>query len=591
MKTEKQKTDPHKHFLCQWLALALALLVVGGIIVTTLYREHRHIEKRERERLAAQAKVIDENLGRQLDGVYHALVGIRKELPPWDGKGGMLSANRYLRVMADGMPGVRTILITDAAGKIIASNRENVIGQNISYREYFQALLNNPDPATLHISPPYTSLLGKFVITTGIMIPGAKGVFAGVVAASLDPEYFAILLGSVLYAPDMWTALAHGDGKLFLRVPGNNDLAGLDLARPGTLFTRHMNSALQATLFTGSVPPGGEQRLMAQRTIRPGKVPVDKPLVVAVSRDLAALYAGWRREAFGKVALFMVLVLAMVSALYFYQRRQRKFETISAGVVEELLQAKEAAVCANVDKSRFLATVAHEFRTPLSILASSTDILDRYGERLNREERTVQHDRIRNAARRMSDLVDSVLSFNRVAAATPQNGPVAVDIGKLCRDIAEEVKTIRCNGHEFSVTISADCGTALLDETLFRRVVENLLTNAFRYTPAEGAVSLNVNRESGRLLVVVTDSGIGIPKEDQNRVFEAFYRSRNVELRLGLGLGLAIVHDALLHMGGTITIDSSIGRGTTMRAEIPLVDTPDSTPVKQDKETPSSTQS
>ena len=462
MITQPQKPYPQKALLFPRLALGLALLVVGVIIVYTLYQEHGRIEQRERERLATQAKVIDENLARQLDGVYRALEGIRKDLPLWKGNKGLELASLRLRALADAMPGVRTFLIADATGQIVACNWEQLIGRNIRDRDYFQASLNTPDPATLHISPPYKTLLGTFVITTGLMIPGPKGEFAGVVAASLDPEYFTILLGSVLYAPDMWSALAHGDGKLFLRVPESKGLAGLDLARPGTLFTRHIKSGRQATLLTGSVPPAGEQRMMAQRTIKPGNVPMDKPLVVAVSRDMSALYADWRREAFGKGALFGVLVLAMMSALYFYQRRQRKFEAISAGIVEELLQAKEAAVSANGDKSRFLATVAHEFRTPLSILTSSTDILDRYGDRLNRLEIIQQNDRIRTAARRMSDLVDSVLSYNRLAVLSPQNDPVVLDVGKFFWKLAEEVNSICSKGHEFNLTIADDCGTVII---------------------------------------------------------------------------------------------------------------------------------
>lgn len=554
------------------LVLGLALLVVGGFIVYTLYQEHGRIEQRERERLATQAKVIDENLTRQLDGVYRALQGIRKELPFWAGTQGTDLANVRLRALADAMPGIRTFLIMDANGTVIACNREQVIGQSVSQRDYFQVPLKSQSKSTLFISPPFKTILGNFVINVALMVPGPQGKFAGVVSAALDAEYFTILLGSVLYAPDMWADLAHGDGKLFLRVPERGGgVAGLDLSTSGSLFTRHLKSGRQTTVFTGSVPLAGAERLMVQRTVRPDIVPMDKPLVVAVSRDMSALYADWRREAFGKGALFGVLVLAMMSALYIYQRRQREFDAISARHLEELLQATEAAVTANGAKSRFLMTVAHEFRTPLSLLSSSTDILDRYGERLSKEESVQQHDHIRNAARQMSGLVDSVLAFNRMEARNIPNNPAMLDVWRFCHGLVDEIRASCSRGHIFHAVIAEECGTVLLDEVLFRRVVENLLTNAFRYTPDGGTVSLQVMRENNRLRVIVADSGIGIPEEDQKRVFEAFYRCRNVEAHRGLGLGLAIVHESLVHMGGMITINSSIGAGTTMSVEIPLV--------------------
>lgn len=563
MKTLGQKLQ--NELFIPRLALALALLVVGGVVAFNLYGEHGRIEQRERERLATQAKVIDENLARQLDGVFLALESIRKELPLWTGKKGLEEANRHLTSMTDGMPGIRTIMITDTTGTITACNRPQVLGQNISYREYFQAPFKSRNVSTLHISPPFRTVLGKFVINVSLMIPGQKGGFAGVVSAALDPEYFSILLDSVLYAPDMWAALAHGDGKQFLMVPDREGMAGLDLAKPGSFFTRHQDSGLSANVLTGTVYATGDERLMALRTISPSSVPMDKPLVVAVGRSMPALYANWRREAIGKGALFAILLLSTTCALYFYQRRQQKFAATSARYLEELLHANES-------KSRLLATVAHEFRTPLSLLTSSTDILDRYGDRMSKEERSQQRDYIRKASRQMSALVDSVLTFNRLEGHGPPQVPVMVAIRHFCHNLAEEVKAVCCSGHTFSVTIDEACGTALLDETLFRRIVENLLTNAFRYTPAGGTVSLQVSRVHGRLRVVITDSGIGIPEADQKRIFEAFYRCRNVEARRGLGLGLSIVHEALLHMGGTITVESSPGTGTTMQVEIPIID-------------------
>jgi signal transduction histidine kinase len=147
-----------------------------------------------------------------------------------------------------------------------------------------------------------------------------------------------------------------------------------------------------------------------------------------------------------------------------------------------------------------------------------------------------------------------------------------LDIGDLCRSIAAEVETVWCAGHEFIVSLAADCGTAVIDDILFRRILQNLLTNAFRYTPTNGTVSLHVYREKDMLLLEITDTGIGIPEEDQALIFDPFYRSRNVEGRRGLGLGLSIVREALSQMGGTITMTSTTGKGTAMLVKIPVVD-------------------
>ena len=237
---------------------------------------------------------------------------------------------------------------------------------------------------------------------------------------------------------------------------------------------------------------------------------------------------------------------------------------------EELLQAKELAESATQAKSRFLSIVAHEFHTPLHLLNISTDILDHYGERLSTAEKQELHEQIRNASRQMTTLIDSVPTFNRQEKATYLPAPVLVDIPNACSIISDEVNKAWNDNHDFHVYISSECGKGLLDETLFRRLLENLLTNAFRFTPAGGRVSLNVSRQSDRLNIEVSDTGIGIPEEDQKKIFEAFYRSSNIDARRGLGLGLSIVSDALRALSGSITLSSSVGEGTTFRVELPV---------------------
>ena len=237
----------------------------------------------------------------------------------------------------------------------------------------------------------------------------------------------------------------------------------------------------------------------------------------------------------------------------------------------DLRQTLEVARTANVTMGRLLRTVAHEFRTPLGLLICGIDILDRYWDRLTSEKRLEQNERIRSAARQLTNLIDSVISYNQSGRESPGNLPMLLGVRESCRVIAAEVETVWGAGQTFNVEIAADCGTALLDELLFRRVLENLLTNAFRYTPADGTVSLHVHREKNRLQLEVIDTGIGIPEDDLQLIFEAFYRSRNVEERRGLGLGLSIVQESLAQMGGTITVTSSIGAGATMAVEIPGV--------------------
>jgi signal transduction histidine kinase len=255
----------------------------------------------------------------------------------------------------------------------------------------------------------------------------------------------------------------------------------------------------------------------------------------------------------------------MVTDVSELKQTQRQLSELN----EQLTQRIEEAELANRSKSRFLATVAHEFRTPLSLLTSSSDILDRYDERLSSVERAQQLAHIRSAAEQMATLVDSVLTFNRLETTESLNIPSELDVANFCTTLAEEMRLAWCSGHSFSVEIDDSCGSAFLDAQLFRRILENLLSNAFRYTAAPGNVSLRIARIGELLHMTVADSGIGIPAECQEQIFQAFYRGSNVEARRGLGLGLSIVHEALSHLHGTIVVDSNIGTGTIMQVTIP----------------------
>ena len=153
---------------------------------------------------------------------------------------------------------------------------------------------------------------------------------------------------------------------------------------------------------------------------------------------------------------------------------------------EEVRRAKDEAVAADEAKSKLLSTVAHEFRTPLSLLQSSLDILDRYGERLNKEQRREQDKYIRSASRQLSILADTVLTYRTMAADALRGAPEPCDIRELSLAIADETRAAWSAGHDFKVNVALEGDVLLLDALLFRRILENLLANAFQYTPPVG---------------------------------------------------------------------------------------------------------
>ncbi len=308
----------------QWAILCIALLTLGGVVASTLFHEHQQIRAQESERLAIQAEIIEKNLVPQLRLANRIIEGILRNLPAWRAEqDGFKRANRELQVINDNVIGIRPILIIQADGTVIASSNQTLVGMNFSEREYFKTAAQDPDPRIFHVSSPFRTVLDTFVISLFRTIQGPHGEFDGIVIVSAIPEYFATLLDSVRYTPDMWTSIAHGDGKLFLRSPDGPGFAGMDLAKPGTYFTRHLASGRSANVFEGTSTLTGERRLLALRTIQLTTPPMDKPLVVAVTRDLLALFAPWRRSLYMQAALFGLISIFSPLVLLIVQRWRR----------------------------------------------------------------------------------------------------------------------------------------------------------------------------------------------------------------------------------------------------------------------------
>jgi len=322
----------------QWLELGMALIILGGAIAFNLYLEHGRAATREQDRLAVQARVIAENMERHLASASRALEGVRSDFLHWKESSGL---QLRLKAITNAMPGIRTMSVLDAEGTIFASNRPELIGNNFSYRDYFQAAQQHPNPDMLYVSPPFKTVLGASAINLTRVISGPRGEFAGIVTATLDPEYFRTLMASVLYAPDMWDAIGHGDGLLFLMVPEREGLQGMSLAQPGSLFSQHRDSGQVATVLSGRVYATREVRIMAQRTVHPDTLKMDKPLVVAVSRDLGMVFQPWRHDALMQAGLFVLIAVISLVGLYAFQGHQRKFERQAAEAAAALQQSAE----------------------------------------------------------------------------------------------------------------------------------------------------------------------------------------------------------------------------------------------------------
>lgn len=236
----------------------------------------------------------------------------------------------------------------------------------------------------------------------------------------------------------------------------------------------------------------------------------------------------------------------------------------------ELLSALANERELNQIKDSFVSMVSHEFRTPLEVILSSSNILDRYLDRLSPARRKNQLSAIRKAVGRMSDLIEEVLTIGKFNAGRMTCSPSPVDILDLCRRLVVEVETAASREGCIQLETTDQEGEAWADERLMEHILSNLLSNAVKFSPAGSKVKFDVARRGDSAEFSVEDRGVGIPYEDQGRLFTAFHRGNNVGQVSGSGLGLVIVKRCVDLHGGTIAFHSIPGQGTRFIVTLPL---------------------
>ncbi len=221
--------------------------------------------------------------------------------------------------------------------------------------------------------------------------------------------------------------------------------------------------------------------------------------------------------------------------------------------------------------NRFSADASHELRTPLTVLQGELESMARSSSNLPIEIRDTIGSALEET-QRLAKIVENLLAISRLEAGEARKQLERLDFAELARSTSDQMRLLAeeknihldCNGGEH---VEVDADPARL-----KQVVVNLLDNAIKYTPERGKVSISVVKQDSRAVLEVEDNGIGISADDLPHVFERFYRADKARSRQmgGTGLGLSIVRSICLAHGGRVTVNSTEGRGSLFRVELPL---------------------
>ncbi len=235
---------------------------------------------------------------------------------------------------------------------------------------------------------------------------------------------------------------------------------------------------------------------------------------------------------------------------------------------EQLSQALEAEKELNDMKSRFVTMASHEFRTPLSTILSSISLINKYSAGENSEKIDKHVYRVKSAVTNMTLILNDFLSAEKL-----QEGKVFLrkeehNFQNLCNEVLSEINGILKQGQKV-IYEHQGLQDAVFDKQMVRNILLNLISNAMKFSPEGKNITVKTSITPKELIISVKDEGMGIPKEEQEHLFERFFRAKNVTNIQGTGLGLNIVGKYLEAMEGNIVFESEIDKGTTFVITIP----------------------
>ncbi|NET49386.1 MAG: HAMP domain-containing histidine kinase, partial [Merismopedia sp. SIO2A8] len=220
-------------------------------------------------------------------------------------------------------------------------------------------------------------------------------------------------------------------------------------------------------------------------------------------------------------------------------------------------------------KSQIIATVSHEYRTPLSTILAAATTLEQHSDHLKPARQTRFLQMIQEKARHMTTLTDQMLVMHQCELNQSKFEPSPMNVLQFVADLVDEHRNMVSNAYDIVLTVSGKTSGFWGDAGLLRLAIDNVLSNAIKYSPNGDRIDVRLTGSATGVQIAIQDHGIGIPRDEQATLFQSFTRGTNVRMIPGTGLGLAIVKACIDLHGGDISLESDECQGTTVLLSFP----------------------
>jgi two-component system NtrC family sensor kinase len=555
--------------LLQWMmAASLALpIALFGFASRVSYISNNDIADRQIERTLDVAhehalKVL-ETIDRSLSEINEIVRGI----PDQDIISREPALHLRLKQVAGSLPQMKSAWIFDAQGHALVNSLASPPpAVDFSDRDYFKA----------HIDTDIGMFIGN-TLTPRVPYQGAAffsvsrrrltddGSFAGVIQASVLPEYFENFYARIGSDPGSFFALGLTDGTVLARFPAVDHELRLDRNGP---IGKKIASSPRAGLITVSSPADGIERRVGYQRL------AEYPVYVSAGLETSAIRSRWlttmsQHLIFGVPAtalLFLLLAMALRRTQHLHAEAARRMEAEEALKHGQRLEAL----------GQLTGGVAHDFNNLLTVIRSSIDLLQRPNLAAERRQRYI--DAISNTVDRAAKLTAQLLAFARRQTLKPE----LLDVGKCVESLRDMIGTLTGSPIEIVTRLPEETCFIYTDAGQFEAALINMAVNARDAMNGEGRLTIAVNpvtdipgpaehlkSPQGFVAVSVQDTGVGIPREQFGRIFEPFFTTKDVGQ--GTGLGLSQVFGFAKQSGGEVIVASELGKGSTFTLYLPRV--------------------
>ncbi|MEA3194895.1 MAG: hypothetical protein QOD26_3228 [Betaproteobacteria bacterium] len=484
-----------------------------------------------------------------LDGHVAAVRALARHPLVARGRGGE-DLNAFLRQVAADYPDWQALVVVDAGGRMVA-NAVDGPAFSVDDRPYFQQAMRSGKPV---VSP---ALLGRRTGQPIVIIAAPLEGGQGALIVPLPTERFTASLMAKIGSPLVDLTIVDSDRQALIQA----DAASKELTR---LEGPQVSAMLEGKTGAEIAPFRDKSSLIAYAPVS------NYGWGVMLTEPAVTAFAPARRQVLERGAVLAV-ILAVVGALGW--TLAGRLSTAYQNAVQARAEAERLSgdlKRALHARDEFLAAASHDLRNPLSTIQSAAELLERSVDEPSMRDRLKScADHIQSAAKRMAQQLDAFLDVSRLEAGRP------LELKKRKHDLMPLVRQVVADCQQTTqrhrlLLEGPPMLHASVDAARLQRVVGNLVGNAIKYSPDGGEVNIKVEAHDTDAILTVRDRGIGIPGQDQSRVFERFQRGTNVEGRFqGTGIGLAGAKQIVEQHGGAITLKSQVGKGSTFTVRFP----------------------